>query len=162
MQLSLYPIQQQHLELLRQIEDAEGELTPELEQELQLTQEKFEQQAVSYGFVVKSYDDAEGIIDAEIKRLQALKEKTVKRKELFKQYLSNGMQQFGVEKIETPTLKLSFRKSEIVQISDDDMMPDEYCAFKKQANKQKIKEALKAGETIIGAALVTKQNLQIK
>ena len=74
------------------------------------------------------------------------------------------MQQFGVEKIETPTLKLSFRKSESVEIIDEKDVPGNFFETKtvSTVSKTKIKEAIKEGQTIPGAQLITKQNLQIK
>jgi DNA gyrase/topoisomerase IV subunit A len=142
----------------------EGELTPELEQALSLTQEEFQDKAISYGFIMKQFDNDASIIEAEINRLRALLNKADQRKELFKQRLSEAMQQFGVEKITTPLLKLSFRKSEAVEITDGESIPAEYYDEKivTTLSKTRIKEAIKAGEIVTGAELVVKQNLQIK
>lgn len=164
MQQNLYRIQQQHLQLLYQIEENGGELTEEIEQQLSLTNVQFQEQAVSFGFIVKNYEDMESLIDKEITRLTGLLARTRHHKELFKQRLSDAMQQFGVEKIETPTLKLSFRKSEVVEIDDEDLIPLGLKTIKTEASPSKtaIKEAFKAGMNVPGARLVTKQNLQIR
>jgi CxxC motif-containing protein len=161
---SLYNIRIDHLSLLQEIEENEGELTPELETALALTEEEFQDKAISYGFVIKTFDNDIDIIEAEMKRLYTLKEKAERRKELFKQRLSEAMQQFGVEKITTPLLKLSFRKSESVEITGDENIPEEYFDVKMVStiSKTRIKEAIKAGEIVKGAELVVKQNLQIK
>lgn len=162
---TLYNIRQDHYELLQMIEDAEGELTPEIEVALQLNEESFNDKAVSYGYVIKGFENTEEIIDREIARLQELKDKSVKRQELFKNILSEAMQQFGVVKIETATLKLSFRKSEAVNIVDEKKVPAEFLDFHPATytvSKSKIKETLKRGIDVKGAELVTRQNLQIK
>lgn len=161
---SMYNILEEHYAILRMIEDAEGEIAPHIEEALALTQESFQEKAISYGFVYKSFDDTEEVIDKEIKRLQALKEKAAHRKELFKNNLSKAMQTFGVEKIETPTLKIFFRKSEAVVIEDEAALPDEYKRVVETVtpDKQKIKYYLKEGKEIQGAKLVTNQNIQIK
>jgi len=161
---SLYKIRIDHLSIMQEIEEMEGELTPELEQALSLTQEEFQEKAVSYGFIMKQFDNDAAIIEAEINRLRALLNKADQRKEMFKQRLSEAMQQFGVEKITTPLLKLSFRKSEAVEITDGESIPAEYYDEKivTTLSKTRIKEAIKAGEIVTGAELVVKQNLQIK
>lgn len=115
---SLYTIRQDHLTLLALIEEAEGELTPEIEGQLALTQEDFQNKAVSYAYVVKGFENTQEVIDKEIKRLTELKKKAAAREELFKNLLSDAMKQFGVEKIETPTLKLFFRKSSPVELEE--------------------------------------------
>ncbi len=160
---SLYQIRVEHLQLMQDIEFNEGEITPEIEQALQLTQDEFNDKALSYGLVVKHFDDETTIIEKEIDRLSKMLAQSKKKKELFKQVLSDAMQQFGVEKIETPTLKLSFRKSESVEV-DPDNLPNDYMVEKTTytPDKNKIKAAIKEGIKVNGASLVTKQNLQIK
>lgn len=116
---SMFTIRQDHLTLLALIEEAEGELTPEMEQALSLTQEDFENKAVSYAYVVKGFENTQEVIDKEIKRLTELKKRAAAREELFKERLAEAMVQFGIEKIETPTIKLSFRKSSPVELADD-------------------------------------------
>jgi hypothetical protein len=161
---SMYAIREDHYALIRQIEENGGELTPELELYLQLTEEEFESKAVSYGFVCKGFDDTEAIIDREIERLETLKARAAKNKELFKSRLSEAMQQFGVEKITTPTLTLSFRKSEAVEITDDAAVPSEFKDEKVtiSISKNRINKAIKGGAEVPGAEIVSRKNLQIK
>lgn len=163
--MQLYKIQQEHLNLLAQIEEAEGELAPHVEQALGFTLEAFQDKAVSVGYLTKHIGDGLAVIDAEIKRLQAMKASAVKRQEWFEEMLAGAMHQFGVEKIDTPTLKISFRKSEAVEIEDESLLPEsvkEEVPASWKVSKTKIKEAIKAGTPVPGAALVTRQNLQIK
>lgn len=161
---TLYNIRQDHYELIKMIEDADGELTPEIEQALQLNEKDFQDKARSYGFVIKEYENTELIIDNEIQRLKNLMAKSKHRQELFKNILSEAMQERGIENIETPMIKLSFRKSEAVEITDERMIPAEFTTSKTvvDISKIKIKEALKKGGSVQGAQLVTRQNLQIK
>lgn len=161
---TLYNIRIEHLSLLQEIEDNEGELTPELEEALSLTQEQFQDKALSYGFIIKSFENTANIIDAEIDRLKLLQDKAEKRAQLFKERISEAMQEFGVEKIDSPLLKLSFRKSEAVSIYDERMIPAGYLVERTvvDISKAKIKEAIKTGLTVPGAELVSKKNLQIK
>lgn len=160
---SLFNIQQQYLDLVRQIEDAEGEITPEIDQALTLTENQLQEAAINIGCVIKAFDYNEDIVKAEIERLTNLKHKIVRSKELLKNRLSQSMQQFGIERIEGPTLTLSFRKSTAVEITDELEIPAAY--FNRpppKPDKTAIKEAIQKGESVPGAALVERKNLQIK
>jgi Siphovirus Gp157 len=181
---SMYHIRAEHLGLLKEIEEAEGELTPEIEQALALTEEEFEDKAVSYGFVVKSFEDVEEVLDKEIKRLSDLKSKAGKRAEAFKKRLDEAMKQFKVEKIQTPFLTLSYRKSkpvELIEGFEDDFLSNviveikpkqgapahiskliEFFDAKAAPSKTRIGDALKSGAEVKGAKIVEKKNLQIK
>lgn len=181
---SLYQIRGEHLGLLKLIEEAEGELTPEIEQELALTKDEFESKAISYGYVVKMHEDAEEIIDKEIKRLQELKKKAARRAEKFKDTLDKAMKEFGFEKIQTETLTLSYRKSKPVELAEEfeesflsnvtiEVKPKEgapveieklieFFNVKAEASKTRIGDALKSGAVVPGAKIAEKKNLQIK
>ena len=67
-------------------------------------------------------------------------------------------------KMETPKMKLSYRKSESVDITNLDSVPKQYIKVKTEvsADKANIKKAIKAGQKIEGAKLVTNINMQIK
>mgnify|MGYP004497273491 FL=1 len=67
-------------------------------------------------------------------------------------------------KMETPKMKLSYRKSESVNITDINSVPKEYIKTKTEvsADKANIKKAIKAGRNINGAELVTNINMQVK
>lgn len=181
---SMYQIRGEHLGLLKLIEEAEGELTPEIEQAMILTAEEFEAKAISYGYVVKMHEDVEEVLDKEIKRLTALKAKAVKRAENFKKRLDEAMKEFGFEKIKTETLTLSYRSSKPVELAEgfeDDFLSNvtieikpkegapvhiskliEYFDFKGAPSKTRIGDALKSGAEVKGAKIVEKKNLQIK
>lgn len=161
---SLYNIREDHYELIQMIEDADGEVTEEIINALQLNEDQFQDKAVSYAYVVKGFENTEDVINKEIARLCDLKTKAVKRRELFKNVLSEAMLQFGVEKIDTPTLKLCFRKSESISITDEAAIPMEFQEVKEEVtiSKTRIKEAMKQGRAVAGAEIIQKKNLQIK
>lgn len=100
-------------------------------------------------------------IDAEIesltKRMKSYKNEVAR----CTKYLAEN---FDRDKYETAKVKLSWRKSESVNVPDATVLPEQYRRVKEvvEADKKAIKEALKSGEVIVGAELVVKQNLQIK
>ena len=73
MKKALYNIEREYLELAEQIEQAEGELTPELETALAITEGELQTKAVGYGFIIRESEGNIAIIDDELKRLTALK-----------------------------------------------------------------------------------------
>lgn len=100
--------------------------------------------------------------EIESKRLAEIAKFYKNRVERVKKSVAWAMESHGVEKIETDMFRLSFRKSEAVQVEDVEALPFDYVVLKKQADKTKIKKALKDGTPVSGAALVTNNNLIIK
>ena len=74
---------------------------------------------------------------------------------------TDGLNKF---KMETPRMKLSYRKSDSVEVSDINLLPKEYVKEKVElsADKTALKKALKDGKEINGATIVTKLNMQVK
>jgi hypothetical protein len=164
MKLSLYNIEQNYLTLVENLIDNGGELTPELETELAITKQDLQNKGVCYGFIVKELEGNIDLIDLEIKRLNALKKPLVNSIDRLKNNLSNAMQMFEVTELKTPLLKINFRKSESIEVTDIDLLDADFVktTITKAADKIAIKEAIKQGENVQGAVLVTNQNLQIK
>ena len=162
--MNIYQLTTEYKQLESILIENEGELTPELEQALQINQDQLQAKGISYGYVIKSIEAESDIIDAEIKRLTQLKKVRDNAVERLKTTLKQAMEMYGVLELKTPTLKISFRKSESVEIIDMDLLDEKYITKKttEMANKTEIKEALKRGEVIEGAELRTNNNLQIK
>ena len=139
-----------------------GEVDQEVQNALMVTQQNLQTKAIDIAYVVKSFDDEIEIYEREIKRLTEIKDQMKKRKEWLKTNLSNAMQEFGVVELKGKTIKLSFRKSESVEVDDIDALDDRFKRIKIEPDKTAIKTALKLGEKVEGARLVENQNLQIK
>ena len=125
----------------------------------------------------KMIDGELEVIDKEIKRLTTEK----KARERKKEWLKNRVDTFVVRqftdengnidvdglhkyKLELPHSKISYRKSDSVEVTDIDKLPEEYIKTKIEKNPDKvaIKNAIKNGENINGAKIVTNYNIQIK
>lgn len=67
-------------------------------------------------------------------------------------------------KFSTERVSVTWRKSEAAEyIGDLSSLPEEYLRRKEpEIDKTALKKALKAGEVIEGASLVTRNNMQIK
>ena len=104
------------------------------------------------------------MIDVEIKRLSELKSVYKNKSDSLKDYISYSMQKNGIEKVETDIARLSFRKSQTVEIEDISKLPERFVVTKvsKTADKKAIKEAIENGEAVEGARIDNHNNLQIK
>ena len=159
---SLYNISKEMQEIASQLE--EGELTPELENALIISQNELQEKAINYGYAIKSLDDDLTAINEEIKRLQAIKTSKATAIDRMKEAISNAMQLHGIEKVTSPTLNLSFRKSESIEIDNISQIDARFLNEKVtvSADKTRIKEAIKQGENVEGARISINYNLKIK
>ena len=125
----------------------------------------------------KMIDGEIEVIDKEIKRLTAEKSARVHKKEWLKNRVDTFVKrQFTDEngnldeegmhkyKLELPHSKISYRKSDSVEVTDFENLPEEYIKTKIEKNPDKvaIKNAIKGGKEVKGAKIVTNYNIQIK
>lgn len=160
---SIFQIQKEYYDLMNEVIDNDGEFTPELLQKLNINEGELKQKALNYAYVIKNLEADEEAINSEMKRLAELKKSNAKKIDKLKEIVANSMISFNLDKIESPTLKLSIRKSESVNVIDETKLSDNFFTTKitKTVSKTALKEALKTGE-IAGAELVINNNLQIK
>jgi hypothetical protein len=163
MNKSLYHISTEAKELVSALEENEGELNPAIEAVLRINQNELTEKSFSYAYVIKSEQDDISIAKEEIKRLQGIikaKEKVVDR---MKEAVVNAMSIYGIEKLSSPTLTLSIRRSEAVVV-DEDFNDRNYMIEKitYTPDKKRIKEALLKGERFLPARIIENYNLQIK
>lgn len=114
--------------------------------------------------VMNQLNAEEAAYKAEIDRLSKHKATAKKKHDNLKEWLSDSLKALDIKKIDTPTNKISFRKSESVSIDDVLLIPKDYIVVKHSEvpDKTALKKAIKSGEDIPGAHIETKQNIQIK
>jgi hypothetical protein len=160
--MNLYEItnEAQYLAALLETE----ELTLELEAELLINQEQLQTKAINYAKVISNYQGESEQIDAEIKRLKAMKDSRDKKVTWLTESLKKAMMVSGIEKIDSPLFKLSLRRSEAVEVEVPEALPIDWQVKKVTitADKVGIKKAIKEGYSITGARLVENFSLQIK
>ena len=162
--MNIYNIQSEYQQLVNQLIENGGEITPELELALQINKDNFHSKSENYAFITRQFDAEMDIIDNEIKRLQQAKKSREKTIQRLKDTIELAMLTFDIDKIETPLIKISFRKSESVEVENVNELPNEFKVIKltESADKLKIKDALKSGMFIEGCSIKTNRNLQIK
>jgi len=123
---------------------------------MEALQGEFNDKAVSIIKLVENLNGDTSVIDAEIKRLQERKQVINNKQKRLREYLLHNMEANEITKIECPLFTASLRKGlESVEIIDESLLPDEFVKAEvvTKADKKAIKDALKAGESVPGAAL---------
>jgi hypothetical protein len=164
MNQSIYKIQNEFQLIIAEVINNEGEITPELETALTINKEQLQSKAVDYCYVIKQLDYDCEQIDNEIARLNKLKKVRSNLTDRLKNTVSSAMQLYEVEKIETPLIKLSFRNSESVEITNEQQLDACFIVTKTVStpDKKAIKDAIKSGVLVCGATISYNKNLQIK
>lgn len=161
--ITLFNIGNEFVELVNQIQENEGELTPELENALKINEENFIQKTVSYyqfmTDIKSKIEQGEALkkeIDKKIKQFQNVFDKCSKN-------VKEAMLLYEKETAGDDFYKFKLRKSVSVEIEDDTLIPKKFMVEKvvTSPDKNSIKSALKAGESVPGCALKTNQNLQM-
>ena len=164
MNQSIYKIQNEFQLIIAEVINNDGEITPELETALTINKEQLQSKAVDYCYVIKQLDYDCEQIDNEIARLNKLKKVRANLTDRLKNTVSSAMQLYDVEKIETPLIKLSFRNSESVEITNEQQLDACFIVTKTVTtpDKKAIKDAIKSGVFVEGATISYNKNLQIK
>jgi hypothetical protein len=164
MNQSIYKIQNDFQLIIAEVINNEGEITPELETALTINKEQLQSKAVDYCYVIKQLDYDCEQIDNEIARLNKLKKVRSNLTDRLKNTVSSAMQLYDVEKIETPLIKLSFRNSESVEITNEQQLDACFIVTKTVTtpDKKAIKDAIKSGVFVEGATISYNKNLQIR
>lgn len=146
------------------LEEMEGELTPEIEAALEINKENLERKFDGYCKAIAIYNSDVEAFDAEIKRLQARKKTAQNAIDRMEQALLNAMTTMELEKVKAGTFTVGTRKSTSVEILDENAIPSAYKTevTTVKVDKNAIKNAIKAGETVDGATLLEKKNLSIR
>lgn len=121
----------------------------------------YENKVENYIKVMKNLEADVEARKAEIKRLTELNKADEKKKDHLKETLSTSMQLTGHERVDTPLFKVSFRKSQAVEV-DETVLPEAYKVATWKPDKKRLKEDLKNGLEIVGASLVERKNLSIR
>lgn len=166
--MKLYELTNDYLALLEAIDNDE---IPEeaIADTLEAITACIEDKADNIACLLKNLDAECKAIKAEEERLAERRKAKEKSHERIKQYLSETLQRAGLDKVETARNRITFRKSETVEVDEDAFITwaqthrDDLLTYSApKANKTEIKKALKGGAEIIGAELRINQNIQIK
>lgn len=153
-----------------------GELTEELSEALAETEQSLAVKADGYNALIRKFASQADIIDAEIKRLTALKKTCQNAEKRLKEHVCEVMGTFGIDKLEGQYCKISRAKSSKIVTNDEmilaaysnaiaslnESLPP-YIAVEPKISKTAIKEFQKEeGILPAGAEVVESYSLRIK
>jgi hypothetical protein len=167
--MNLYQITQEFLELASMIEDAGGEVNDAILEELAISRDNFSHKAEGYARLILKWDSEIEAAAAEVKRIQALKKSKENSVARLKETLLWALQAFGqedaksgIKRYDTALFKLSTRRSQAVEITDEASLPDDCFVIKREVSKTAIKKLLEEGTQLDGAGMKENVSLQIK
>lgn len=170
--LKLYELSQMYSDFVDAVD--RGEISDEkvIEDTLDSIKQPFDEKCESIALLCKNLTAESECIRSEAKKLIDRAQRKERLCERLKNYISVNLQSIGQEKLETAKCQLSFRRSESVQIYDEERLFEscsnsgiEGLARKSEVlsfDKKAIKDAIKSGTELAGASVVTNKNLQIK
>ena len=160
--MNIFEISEKQKRLNAILEENGGEITEELENELIINEDNFNDKIQDYIYTILKYKAEEESISSEIDRLTKLKKTAQKTQENLKSRVESAMIVFGRERLKYDKFSLSLRKSSKVKILDDTLINDKYFIIKKELAKSIIKEDLKKGIKVDGAIIEENLNLSIR
>lgn len=111
------------------------------------------------GCYIKNLEAEAAALKAEEQAFAARRKRAENKAASLKNYLAGYLQGCPFE---TLRVKVSFRKSESLEVSESAVIPEEYLKYSVDVNKADLKAAVKSGLVLDGVQLVQKQNIQIK
>lgn len=141
--------------------DENGEINAEMFDQLQIAKQDKQLNIIKF---IKHLENDEALIKQETERLTTLKSQATKRKEWLTKYLADSMKIDGVTELDFTTFKAKFKKNPPkLVIVEGTLLPEKFTITKVdiQPAKDKIKEALKAGEEVKGCHIEQTERLSI-
>ena len=161
MSKSMYKIQDDYIDILSQVEEGEGELTPELEEALKINEEEKEAKALAY---IQRIEEEGVFIDRvkkEINRLKEIQKRSQNLVDRLKGNLVDSVTLFG--EYNTGFYSVNTRTSKSVNILEEGNVPEAYKTKTEtiKVDKTAIKKAIESGESVDGAEIVESKNVSI-
>ena len=157
---NLFNIDAELYEVYSEIENNGGEMSPELEAALEITEAERMTKGEGYVYVIKQLKSQSDLLKAEAKRLLEIAKQYENSGDKLADRLLQSVITHG--QIKTAFVTISTRKSKSVSITDESLLKAEYLRIKTEPNKTAIKEALESGQEVAGALFVENYSLNIK
>ena len=167
---TLYDLTQEQLYLYNLLNSGEaidletGAIDPVVAEQLELTGQDLEKKIKGTAIVYKQLIADAKMLKEEEDNLVARRKRAERNAELVKARLETAMLQLNMQEFKDTKVNITFRKSQRVEIVNENLLPKEFITEKitYTPSKTAIGEALKQGKTVEGAVLVEAKNIQIK
>lgn len=171
---NLFNIQEKYLMLMSQIEELEGELTPEVEEQLNINREELEEKLKAYYYIIKTKEGEIQLAKDEIDRLRQVMESKSNLIQKLKSKVNDALKLFGEQgksgnfklKLENLSIYNVYNKPVIVEDSFSDSRYYNYSIDHKlnkdQVNKLKDAFLEATGLDIVAASSVTVDKKKLK
>jgi len=161
--MKLYEIAQEYTQALNMV-DEDWVFTEQGLALIEKSELSIKDKATNISNVLKEFEWVEFTIDKEIERLKTRKKAIKTNSDKLKNYLSYTLQDLWLPELITSLNKFTFRKSESIEIENEDSIPKEYIkeTIKTAPDKTALKKAIKDWKEIKWVKLVENNNLQIK
>lgn len=160
--LSLYELTSEHHLICEAIEEAGGEITPEIEAMLAINEQNFVTKAEGYAEIIAKYSQMAENAKARKAQLDAVQKVAENIQKRMKERILEAMNEYGLQKIECGVHKFSTRTSKAVEIIDEAKIPNEYIKVSTTIDKSALRADLMAGVLVEGAELRENKSLTIK
>ena len=155
---SLFRIEGDLIALRQLIEEdmVTGEISPQLGLWLTDSEGLFDSKVESYCGVIGELEALAEARKVEAARIKALQVKTEARIRSMRDALKSSFQNLGVERLETTRYRVRLQRPGGLApliLEDSEPIPSEFCRLVQQADKEKIRAALTAGEVLMFARL---------
>ena len=152
--MNLYEINQ---EIMSCWDEETGEILDV--QKFDALQMALEEKLEGIGCYIKNLEAEAAALKAEEQAFAARRKRAENKAASLKNYLAGYLQGCPFE---TLRVKVSFRKSESLEVSESAVIPEEYLKYSVDVNKADLKKAVKAGLELDGVQLVQNLNINIK
>lgn len=164
--LTLYEVADQYLGDLRKLQEMDID-DKTFEDTLEGLSGDLEVKATNVALFIRNLEANADAIKAAEKSMADRRKAVEAKVDRIRQYLLDNMLRTGISKIECPYFVLSVRKNPpAVEVLNQDLISTDFFDIPEPSppilNKNRLKDALKAGEIIEGAKLTQGCSLQIK
>lgn len=161
----LYEITTSMRAWLLELEDNEGELSPELEQKLDDINNAFEAKVEACVYVLEELEQDEQAFREQARRFSQRASQIKRSRESLKSYILHQHIASGKSKTVTQFHTVAVRKSPTkvdAEAIDLDAIDESLVVVKRSPNLKEIKRVLESGQEVPGARLVTGQHLSVR
>ncbi len=155
--MHLYELTAEYEAIIKAIEDAEGEVTPELVAQLDALGGAFTDKADNIAAVIRTVEATSDAVKVEQDRLAKYRKSLDNHADWLRRYLQEQMERTGNVKVEGARFRIAVRACPpSVDVTDEKLIPADY--WEPQAprlNRKAVGDTLKAGATVPGCSLVT-------